>query len=419
MSRRKNLLIIAVLFAAVFHLPLFRQATADESGSSVPTMYRGLLDGYYVELVVDWLPDKAVEGDIWTAAHKVTPEELGFVFAKVRGDNPVHGHLELQILEEEDEGTEKNRAEFSKKLGEASLTKKLTRDYIEWSGEYRSATGEKVPMMLYRERRKPDAGSHVSIETGKQDEALKRSSHGADYCGEGSCDPVGIEVCVLQSRTEEAKDYFQWLHFPVEVLCGAASQQECKCDGERWLLEVDGFSEPYWVQELVNLPFITSARRSSSVTGLDPGIIEMPIASYFSGAVPNHAEAMKKLNEFLNDYFSSEGAEHPVEIKVNDRSKFNYVVDLSGPGHLLSLHKPGVWERHTLRVIMSQPYPDRHPDKFAVYLGLPSAQYAEWPEDTQLPPDTFSDIEDSQRTIFMEKMISALAHRHRAAMWTP
>ena len=220
MSRRRNVLIIVFLFMAVFYLPSLHHAIADESVSSDPKLYRGLLDGYYIELVVDWLPNKAVEGDIWTAAHKVTPEELGFVFAKVRGDNQINGHLELQILEDEDESAEKDHAELIKKLGEASLTKTLTRNYIEWSGEYRRSTGEKVPMMLYRERRKSTASS-VSIERGKQDKSLdEKRRDGVEYCGEGSCDPVGIEVCVQQSRTQEAKDYFQWLHFPVEVLCG-------------------------------------------------------------------------------------------------------------------------------------------------------------------------------------------------------
>jgi hypothetical protein len=393
---------------------------ADQSGSNLPKLYRGLLDGYYIELVVDWLPDKVVEGDIWTAAHKVTPEELGFDSAKVLGDNQIHGHLELQILEDVGEGAEKSHAQLIKKLGKASLTKRLTRNYIEWSGEYRSTTGEKVPMMLYRERKKPTASSKVSIERGTQDNALDEGSrHGVEYCEEGSCDPVGIEVCVEQSRTKEAKDYFQWLKFPVEVLCGAASQQECECDGERWLLEVDGFSEPYWAQELVNLPFISSARRSSSVAGFDPGIIEMPIASFFSGTVPDDAEAIRNLNEFLNEYFAKSASEGRIEINVNARTKFNYVIDLLGPSLSLSLKRQGVWEKHQLRVMMSQPYPEHHPDKFAIYLGLPSAKYIQWQENTKPPIDKFSDIQGDRLSVFVEKIISAFAHRYRAAMWTP
>ena len=398
------------------------QTPAAQADDDVPEFYRGMLDGYYVELVVDWLPDKSVEGEIWTAAHTVTPRELGFDLAKVQGDNQLSGHLKLEIVGDEVSG--KKEGGKGRPLGVASLKKTLTGDYIEWAGEYRRATGETLPMMIYRERKLLSGQAKQVDESEEQERSPDENALSVTAsCEEGVCTPVQIEVCVEKKSASEARAYFEWLKFPVEVPCDSASGNGCVrdslCPGETWVLEVDGFSEPYWEKELINLPFIISARRTEGAAGHDTGIIEMPIASFFSGSVPDNEEAVRNIAEFFNEYFSEAIATGSVEITMKERTKFNYTIDILGISPSLSLRKSGLWEYHQLRIMMSQPYPYAYPDKFAVYVGLPTAQYTKWTENQQPPSDKFMNIKDDGPSAFLEKMVSAFAYRYRAAVWTP
>jgi len=420
-----RLVLMPVIFSLAvmgFQAFLPDRSIAEQADTSMPEFYRGLLDGYYVELVVDWLPDKRVEGEIWTAAHKVTPKELGFVFAKVQGENQRDGQLELEIVG--DEVSEKNGTGSAKRIGVAFLKKKLTGGYIEWAGEYKGATGEKAPMVMYRERRQAAALTKPDYENDGKKRSLDEDGKSAiDSCKEGVCHPVRIEVCVQKKSVAEAQDYFEWLKFPAEVSCDPETGHGCTsdslCTGETWVLDVDGFSEPYWEQELKNLPFILSARRTGGGTGHDTGIIEMPIASFFSGNSPDHEEAVKNIREFFHEYFSEELAAGSVTLTMKERTKFNYVIDILGVSSSLALRKPGRWEYHQLRIMMSQPYPEAYPEKFAVYLDLPTTQYIEWTENEQPPSDKFIPIHDDVPSAFLEKMVSAFAHRYRAAVWTP
>jgi hypothetical protein len=410
-----SLLIMALQLMFSGHVP---SAQADED---IPGFYRGLLNGYYVELVVDWRPDKSIEGEIWTAAHKVTPRELGFDFAKVEGDNQLSGHLELEIVG--DEVSEKNDTGHGKPLGVASLKKTLTGEYIEWTGEYKRATGEKLPMMIYRKRRHSSSLTKPDNEKEEQERSPDENEiSGTGSCEEGVCNPVRIEVCVQKKSVSEAREYFEWLKFPVEVPCASPSGNGCVsdslCTGETWVLEVDGFSEPYWQQELENLPFVISARRTGGVSH-DTGIIEMPIASFFSDPVPDHEEAVKNISKFFNEYFSEALADGSVTMTMKERTKFNYIIDILGVSPSLSLRKPGLWEYHQLSIMMSQPYPYDYPGKFAVYVGLPTPRYIEWTDNEQPPSGKFIPIKDDVPSAFLEKMVSAFAHRYRAAVWTP
>jgi hypothetical protein len=422
LKRVRRIPVALSLLIAGLQLMLSVQVPAVHADENIPKFYRGLLNGYYVELVVDWLPDKSVEGEIWTAAHKVTPRELGFDFAKVKGDNQLSGHLELEIVG--DEVSEKNNAGNAKAIGIASLKKTLTGDYIEWSGEYRRTTGETLPMVMYRERRPlSDREKPVTEKDGQERSPHANELSGAGTCEDSVCGPVWIDVCVQKKSISEAREYFQWLKFPVEVLCASSSESGCAresiCTGETWVLEVDGFSEPYWERELENLPFITSARRSGGTAGHDTGIIEMPLASFFSDTVPDHEEAVKKISEFFNEYFSEAIPTGNVKMTMKERTRFNYIIDILGDSPSLSLRKPGVWEHYQLRIMMSQPYPYDYPEKFAVYVGLSAAQYSEWTENEEPPSDSFVTIKDDGPSVFLERMVSAFAHKYRAAVWTP
>jgi hypothetical protein len=420
-SRLSGTTVAFSLFVAGFQLisPMYKPAAhADED---IPEFYRGQLNGYYVEMVVDWLPDKSVEGEIWTASQKVTYRELGFDSAKVRGVNQLSGHLELEIVDGEISG--KNDAGEEKPLGIASLEKTLTRDYIEWTGEYKRATGETVPMSIYRDR-------NLSGETKQADESEEQESSpdenglsGTGSCEEGVCPPVRIDICVEKKSVGEAREYFEWLKFPVAVPCASQSENGClsdsPCAGETWILEVDGFSEPYWEQELKSLPFIISVRRTGGIGGSDTGIIEMPVASFFSESVPDDEVAVKNIAEFFNEYFSDAIAAGNVEITMKERTKFNYSIDILGDSPSLSLRKPGLWEHYHLSIMMSRPYPYDYPEKFAVYMGIPDAQYIEWTEDEKPPADKFLPMQNPGPAAFLEKMVSAFAYRYRAAVWTP
>jgi hypothetical protein len=421
-SRIPKISLAIGLVMMVLLLIFSAQVSAVQADDDIPEFYRGLLNGYYVELVVDWLPDRTVEGEIWTAAHKVTAGELGFAFAKVQGDNQINGHLDLEIVG--DEIGEKNDDGGEKQLGVASLKKTLTGDYIEWTGEYRRTTGEKVPMMIYRERRHLSGPKkEVGEKEGQERSPDEHGISGTGSCEEGVCQPVLMEVCVPKKSVSEARDYFEWLKFPVEATCASQGGNGCVrdslCSGETWVLEVDGFSEPYWEQELNNLPFIISAHRTREGAGYNTGIIEMQISSFFSGTVPDHEEAVKNIHEFLNAYFSESVGAGSVTMKMRERTKFNYIIDILGLSSSLSLRKPGLWEHHQLRIMMSQPYPDAYPEKFAVYLGLPNAQFIEWTENEPPPSDKFIPIKDDESSAFLEKIVSAFAHRYRAAVWTP
>jgi hypothetical protein len=421
LSRLPGTTIPFCLFAAVLQLISPVHIPAAHADENIPEFYRGQLNGYYVEMVVDWLPDKSVEGEIWTASQKVTSRELGFDSAKVRGDNQLSGHLELEIVD--GEVREENDTREEKPLGMASLEKTLTGDYIEWRGKYKRSTGETVPMTIYRER-------NLSGETKQADESDEQESSpdehglsGTGSCEAGVCPPVWINVCVEKKRAGEAREYFEWLKFPVAVPCASQSGDGCVrdslCAGESWVLEVDGFSEPYWEQELESLPFIISARRTGEEAGHDTGIIEMPITSFFSGSVPDNEEAVKNIAQFFNEYFSDAIADGSVEITMKERTKFNYAIDILGASSSLSLHKPGLWEHHHLRIVMSRPYPYDYPEKFAVYMGIPDSQYIKWTGNEKPPTDKFLPMRDDGHAAFLEKMVSAFAYRYRAAVWTP
>jgi len=395
---------------------------AGQTEAALPEFYRGLLDGYYVELVVDWLPDKRVEGEIWTAAHKIMPADLGFVFAKVRGDNNLDGQLELEIVG--DEVSERRGAGQAKRLGIASLQKNLSGDYIEWTGEYRPAAGDAVPMTMYRERRNSPPAENQADGTGALDvPSGKQGSPDTGACEEGVCTPVRMEVCIDTKHGKEAREYFQWLKFPLELPfhspAGDNYPGEFSCNGEPGLLEVDGFSETYWEQELKSLPFVTSVRRAGKPGGRDSGVIEMPISSFFSGAVPDDEEAVKKITAFFNDYFSKAVAAGSITLSMKERTQFNYTIDIAGTSSALASRKPGFRERHRLSIMMSQPYPYDYPEKFAVYVSLPVAQSAALGHGELPLPDAYSDIEDGSVSAFLQKIVSALAYRYRAAVWTP
>jgi hypothetical protein len=279
-------------------------------------------------------------------------------------------------------------------------------------------------MLIYRERRhSSDRIKPVNEIEGQERSQEANERSGAGSCEEGVCGPVRIDLCVQKKSISEAREYFQWLKFPVEVPCASSSESGCVrkslCSGETWVLEVDGFSEPYWERELENLPFIISARRSGGAAGNDTGIIEMPITSFFSDTVPDHEEAVKRISEFFNEYFSEAIPTGSVKMTMKERTRFNYVIDILGVSPSLALRKPGVWEHHQLRIMMSQPYPYDYPGKFAVYVGLSTAQYSEWPENEEPPSDSFVTIKDDGPSVFLERMVSAFAHRYRAAVWTP
>lgn len=421
LSRLPRTTIVFSLFTAAVQLMALVHIPAAHADENLPEFYRGQLNGYYVEMVVDWLPDKSVEGEIWTASQKVTSRELGFDSAKVRGDNQLSGHLELEIVDGEMSG--KNDTGEEKPLGIATLEKTLTRDYIEWSGEFKRATGETVPMTIYRDR-------NMSGETKQTDDSEKQERapdengiSGTGSCEEGVCPPIRIDVCVEKKNVGEAREYFEWLKFPVVAPCASQSEKGCVrdalCTGDSWILEVDGFSEPYWEQELESLPFIISARRTGEAAGRDTGIIEMPVISFFSGSVPDNEEAVKNIAQFFNEYFSDAIAVGSVEIAMKERTKFNYAIDILGASSSLSLHKPGLWEHHYLRIMMSQPYPHDYPEKFAVYMGIPAAQYIEWSGNGKPPTDKFLPIQDDGPSAFLDKLVAAFAYRYRAAVWTP
>lgn len=412
-----ELFLLSVLFGLLLsglQAVLADRAAGEEAGRTVPKFYKGLLDGYYVELVVDWLPDKRVEGEIWTAAHKVTPRDLGFVFARVQGENERDGRLELEIVG--DEVREKDASESGKRIGIAYLNKNLTDDYIEWKGEYRSSGGEMLPMIMYRERRQPVNKGNQEMSRGERGRA------GPNSCEDGTCAPVRLEVCIETKDLKEAAEYFTWLSFPAEHLCGPQAERKCisesGCTGERWILEVDGFSEPFWEQELLNLPFIVSARRSRETTANDIEIVEMPISSFFSGKVPDHQEARQKINDFFHDYFSGAIASGNISVTMQERTKFNYLMDISGisDSELNKLELPGC---HQLSIMMSQPYPSDHPDTFAIYFGFPRVQYTECSRHDIPPSDELMTIGNNGPSAFLEKLVSAFAFKYRASVWTP
>jgi hypothetical protein len=128
---------------------------------------------------------------------------------------------------------------------------------------------------------------------------------------------------------------------------------------------------------------------------------------------------VKNIREFFYEYFSEAIAAGSVTMTMTERTKFNYIIDILGPSPSLALSKPGFWEHHELRIMMSQPYPYAYPEKFAAYMGLPSARYIEWSENQPPPSDKFIPINEEVPFAFLEKMVSAFAHRYRAAVWTP